>query len=1167
MAQLAAILGVSLLLYMAAAWAAGKMLGLSESDFYLLYGVLVALGVMAAAVFVWWKMRQQQEADNLPADAPLDPTNEVDAIVREAEAKLAASTQVGKGASISTLPVVLVLGEPGTAKTSTILNSGLEPELLAGVAHQDNQVAATRTANFWLAKNTVFAEAGAPLLAEQSRWVRLVRRLKPGSLKSVVGGNAHAPRAAVVCVNAEVFTQQGAAEYFATVARNTQARLGEVSQALGISFPVYVLFTRCDRLPFFTDYVRGLTNEEAGQVLGITLPMSNLQAGVYAEEQTRRLTASFDSLFYSLSDKRLHFLPREGDPQKVPGAYEFPREFRKLRNAVVQFLVDVARPSQLRTSPFLRGFYFSGVRPVAVQDTPLPSASAPSAKSAQAAGHATGMFAAMRPGAVPQAAPQPQYVGTKRVPQWVFVSRLFNQVILQDRAALAASGSSTKTSGLQRMLLIAGTLALFFLAIGFTVSYFKNRAMVNDAVAAAEAISSSEAAGTNLASVDSLQKLETLRKALEQLTAYRVDGRPFSMGLGLFAGDDLYPHLRKTYYNRFGQLLFTQAQGSLVSHLQRLPAAPAPTDDYNLPYQVLKGYLITTVHNDKVTDDSPAPILLSRWAEGRNVDVQRMDLAKKQFVYYAKDLKNGNPFSSQGNNDAVARGRSYLAQFSGIERVYQFMLSKAGKGSVNFNRDVANSAQAVVNNKDVPAAFTKTGYQFMSDNLPKADQFFAGERWVLCDAAGNISASSCQSGSIDKVQLTRDLSTRYVNDYIAQWRAYFRNSAVLRYSDLKDAASKLNLQSGTQSPILGLFWLASQHTGVDFAKIEGADRIQKAFQSVHHVVPPANVDRYVAPSNQPYMNALLTLQTSIDQAAQTPVPDPMMASSTLSNASSAKISVKQVAQGFNIDPETHLETTLQKLLEDPITNAEGLLRGLGPAELNAKGKGLCGQFSAVTNKYPFNPAATAEASIAEVNSLLKPGEGALWAFYDANLKAALAKQGSQYVPTGTLPLTPQFVGFFNTAAKLSEALYKPGAADPKLMYTLTPLKSEGIQSVTLNIDGQTLTASGNGGSGKQFTWPGGGQAALSGKFGGPDLGFFSYTGTWAAFRLMGDAERWEPSGAGYNLEWVVRVGGKAATLPSGATLTVRFQLDTGGAPVFFKKGSLAGLRCVSQVAK
>ena len=53
--------------------------------------------------------------------------------------------------------------------------------------------------------------------------------------------------------------------------------------------------------------------------------MHNVQAGVYAEEETRRLVGAFDSLFYSLADKRLHFLPRESDPQKIPGAYEFPR--------------------------------------------------------------------------------------------------------------------------------------------------------------------------------------------------------------------------------------------------------------------------------------------------------------------------------------------------------------------------------------------------------------------------------------------------------------------------------------------------------------------------------------------------------------------------------------------------------------------------------------------------------------------------------------------------------------------------------------------------------------------------------------------------------------------------------------------------------------------------
>ena len=82
-----------------------------------------------------------------------------------------------------------------------------------------------------------------------------------------------------------------------------------------------------------------------------------------------------------------------------------------------------------------------------------------------------------------------------------------------------------------------------------------------------------------------------------------------------------------------------------------------------------------------------------------------------------------------------------------------------------------------------------------------------------------------------------------------------------------------------------------------------------------------------------------------------------------------------------------------------------------------------------------------------------------------------------------------------------------------------------------------------------------------------NVNIYSYTGLWATFRLMGDAERWDSAGSGYNLEWVVRIGGKPATLASGAPVAVRVMLDMGGAPPFFKKGSLAGLRCVSQVAK
>ena len=66
---------------------------------------------------------------------------------------------------------------------------------------------------------------------------------------------------------------------------------------------------------------------------------------------------------------------------------------------------------------------------------------------------------------------------------------------------------------------------------------------------------------------------------------------------------------------------------------------------------------------------------------------------------------------------------------------------------------------------------------------------------------------------------------------------------------------------------------------------------------------------------------------------------------------------------------------------------------------------------------------------------------------------------------------------------------------------------------------------------------------------------------------MGDAERWESAANGYDIEWPLRIGTSRAGAATTGTPGYPFHLDLGGAPPFFRKGSLAGLRCVSQVAK
>lgn len=1119
-----------------------------------LYIMLAVTLVALVALIVIWLVQRKRNARRVAAEngEPVSASgDEVAALIREAETRLAGA-KLEQGARVGNLPVYIVMGDTGATKTSVMLHCGLEPELLAGQVYQNDTVVPTRNLNLWFSRRAIFVEAGGAMLSDSGKWNRLMRRLQPRS--SVVGKGEQATRAAVVCFDCETFTQRGADDLAVAAARNLRGRLGEISQSMGISLPVYVLFTKIDRLPYFTEYVRNLSNEEATQVLGVTLPMLTARSeGVYAEQETARLSANFERLFRSLADARPELLSRETDASKLPAAYEFPREFHKIRATAVQFLVDLCRPSQLTVGPFLRGFYFTGVRPVIVNEAaPVVAAVEPQAGY----GADTGATSIFKVGSLmPARAPAAPQVATRKVPQWLFLSHLFNDILLADRAAMGASGASTKTSSARRILFLAAAAICLILSIGFTVSFLQNHALETRVREAAQGISSSESTGTDLASVDGLRKLDTLRQSLETLAEYHRDGAPWSYRWGLYAGDDLYPVARRVYFDRFKLLLFGQTQAGILQSLRGLPTVPGP--EYGPTYDALKAYLITTSHHDKSTKLFLPPVLMKWWAGSRTVDPDRAQLAQKQFDFYAEQLKEDNPYSKESDGLAVDKSRRYLAQFAGAERVYAFMLAEAGKNNppINFNRQFPGSAQTVVEAHEVPGAFSKGGWAFMKDAIAHADRYFSGEQWVLGDQA---------SANLDRAKLEQDARARYYTDFVKEWRTYLKSAAVVRYAGLKDASQKLTLLSGNQSALLELFALASQNTAVDDPAIAAV------FQPVQTVVPPGSTDRFIAPPNQNYMNALVTLQTSIEAIAGQSPPNDAAAAQTLGNATQAKVTTRQMAQAFRIDAEGHIEGQVQKLLEDPILYAESLLRTLGPAELNGKGKALCGQFRAVMSKYPFNPGASAEATLAEVNGLFRKPDGALWAFYDQNLQKLLTRQGSAYAASsaGSPALNQAFVNFFNAAATFSDAVYAGGAQDPHLTYTLKPQPSDGIQTVSLRIDGQTLSYSGGVVAAKQFTWQGAGahEAKATVKFGsGPDLAWSNNEGLWAVFQFFAKAERWQSSGSSQSLEWVIRIGKDAVTLPSGKALTVKFDLDMAGAPPIFQRGYLSRMTCVPDV--
>ena len=1144
-----------LLIYLVLVWFIGTWANPPGAGIWVLRVGLWLLGLLGAGFSIWW-LRRRDKAAGPPDATPVAPalTAEIDQLVREAVRRLKSSA-LGRGASLGNLPLIFLVGDPGSAKTTTIIHSALDPELLAGQVYQDSAVLPTRIANFWYTRQAVFVDAAGGIYSQPDFWKRLIKLVQPGRVASA-GKKQQAPRAAIVCFDCESFLRPGASEATLSAARRLGARLIEISQVLGISFPIYVLFTRADRIgaradggSLFLDYVAGLTKDEASQVLGATLPVRSLQAsGVYAEEETKRLAKAFDELFYSLAEKRVDLLSIAGQTEKLPGIYEFPRELRKLRQLLVQFLVDLARPSQLNVNPFLRGFYFSGVRASVIDEvaSALPEAQAPDSAFNP---NATVIFGASA--RAPQAPVASRMPTSRKVPEWVFLSQLFNEVLLKDRVALSASGFSSRVSLLRRVAFAVLAVIAVVFAIGFLTSFLYNLSLEHSVKQAADEVRVLHATPNQTPTIDQLQKLDRLRQELETLSTYDREGTPWHLRWWLYSGDDLYPPARQIYFDRFSDLLFGETQGRLRNSLLAVKGRPDPTDSYQIPYNDLRAYLITTSFPKNSTRDFLSPVLMKHWLDGRTPDDSATQLARSQFDFYSTELATANPYSITPDFTAINRARDYLGGFSGIERYYFPLLEKAHTATnqdLTFRSKFPNSVGVVDAPYTIRAAFTKEGFDAISTaiNAP-ANQM--SEAWVVGKATAE---------ELDPTILRQKLKERYTNDFIQEWRNLLDRSHVLvSQNNPAEAAAKLEVLTSASSPLLELLWFISHNTKVTESGV--AD----VFAPVQAIVPPGP-DRGLPTelklgSNAAYMDALSKLREDLSILSKTAAApgDTHLADAANISAEAAKTAAGKLA-GNQLDPKYRIPDLLDRLLREPVIDAQVAIGGAGKQGLNGAGLAFCHQFDPIRNYFPFNPTGP-DLPVDQLNALFAPNTGALWAL-NAKLGQFISKQGSTYVPnnSSSIRINPTFVGFFNRAAALSDALYPAGSPTPHVSFSLKQA-STNIQGLALKVGSDTLSGPG---SQKSFTWTGAGEDVQVTANNIP-IGSWG-PGVWAAFRFINDGH---PAGRGlgiYDLEFVYKQSNGQDVIVNGQKQSYSYQLQFTGPNPW---PNLSGFSCVSPVAR
>jgi type VI secretion system protein ImpK len=214
----------------------------------------------------------------------------------------------GSARSSESRPVTFLIGEAGTGKSRLIAESGIELE--------------QATENAWLRRDALLVEGGL------GAGRRLLKRRDSYS--------------AIVTIDCDAFFVPERRETLGESARDSRAVISEIARETRATLPVYVVFTKADKINFFADFARNLTGPEAREPVG---------AAVHAS-----VSETFDEAYRSLADKRAKLLEREQDSEALANIFEFPREFAKLRPLVLEFLEELRGPATA-----LRGFYFTGV--------------------------------------------------------------------------------------------------------------------------------------------------------------------------------------------------------------------------------------------------------------------------------------------------------------------------------------------------------------------------------------------------------------------------------------------------------------------------------------------------------------------------------------------------------------------------------------------------------------------------------------------------------------------------------------------------------------------------------------------------------------------------------------------------------------------------------------
>ena len=252
------------------------------------------------------------------------------------------------------LPWYLIIGPPGSGKTTALVNSGLKFPLAGDRAAQAIEgVGGTRYCDWWFTDQAVLIDTAgryttqdSDAKADKKSWLAFISMLRENRPRQPING-------VIVAVSIADLLGLEAAEISAH-ADAIRKRLAELHEELKISFPVYVVLTKMDLIAGFTQYFADLDEVKRQVVWGATFQTPDRSANLVG-----KAPEEIDLLIQRLSERMAERLQDEPDVKSRTLMFGLPAQISAIRKQVCDFLNRVFEPTRYQASAALRGFYFT----------------------------------------------------------------------------------------------------------------------------------------------------------------------------------------------------------------------------------------------------------------------------------------------------------------------------------------------------------------------------------------------------------------------------------------------------------------------------------------------------------------------------------------------------------------------------------------------------------------------------------------------------------------------------------------------------------------------------------------------------------------------------------------------------------------------------------------